>query len=154
MKISRQWFLLLILIFFSCNEKKENNVLKIKTQKTEFPENEVKEIIKEFYISYISQSLDSISPKENEQKLDSIKQIFCTKSLLDSIENEFTNNELDYDPIINAQDCSSEMLKSLVIEKNPEKINSFIVMFLSYKYDSSISKLNVTIDKIHGKYKI
>jgi len=145
--------LLLLQLVISCKENDKKDKLDLDNQKVEFSESEIKKMIKEFYTAYITQSLDTISPNKNIEKLDSISQIYCTKSLLDSIKNEFENNELDYDPIINGQDTHPEMLKTMMINKN-KKVNKYNVMFLSDTYDSSFEEVNLTIVKEGNKYKI
>ena len=120
----------------------------------EYSETEIENMIRKFYIAYISESISSIPASELQKKLDSITQIYCTKSLLDSIDNEFKNNELDYDPFLNAQDSSPEMLKTLSIHKRSQKENIYTVMYLSDKYDSTFTKIYLTISKIDGKYKV
>ena len=110
--------LLLLQLVISCKENDKTDKLDVNNQKVEFSDTEIKQMIKEFYTAYITQSLDTIAPNKNIEKLDSISQIYCTKFLLDSIKNEFENNELDYDPIINGQDTHPEMLKTMMINKN------------------------------------
>lgn len=145
--------LLLLQLVISCKENNKTDKLDVNNQKVEFSESEIKKMIKEFYTAYITQSLDTIAPNKNIEKLDSISQIYCTKALLDSIKNEFENNELDYDPIINGQDTHPEMLKTMMINKN-KKVNSYKVKFLSDTYDSSFEEVNVSIVKEGNKYKI
>jgi hypothetical protein len=152
-KIYYGCILVLLQLVISCKENDKTDKLDVNNQKVEFSESEIKKMIKEFYTAYITQSLDTISPNENIEKLDSISQIYCTKTLLDSIKNEFENNELDYDPIINGQDTHPEMLKTMMINKN-KKVNKYNVMFLSDTYDSSFEEVNLTIIKQGDKYKI
>jgi len=147
------YILFLLQLVISCKENDKKDKLDVDNQKVEFSDTEIKKMIKEFYTAYITQSLDTISSNENIEKLDSISQIYCTKSLLDSIKNEFENNELDYDPIINAQDTHPEMLKTMMINKN-QKVNKYKVMFLSDTYDSSFEEVNLSIVKEGNKYKI
>ena len=152
-KIYYGYILLLSQLVISCKENGKTDKLDVYNQKVEFSESESKKMIKEFYTAYITQSLDTIAPNKNIEKLDSISQIYCTKALLDSIKNEFENNELDYDPIINGQDTHPEMLKTMMINKNI-KANKYSVMFLSDTYDSSFEEVNLTIIKKGDKYKI
>ena len=156
MKISKIGFfciLVLIQIISSCREKHESDDLKMNNPKEEFPEKEVKGMIKEFYKAYISQSLDSTSPKKNSARLDSITKIYCTKSLLDSINKEFTTYDLDYDPFLRAQDSDPAML-DFIIEKMEKKENVYRIMFLSYQYDSSFEMITFKVTKDDGKYMI
>lgn len=152
-KIYYGCILLLLQLVISCKENDKTDKLDVNNQKVEFSESEIKKMIKEFYTAYITQSLDTIAPNKNIEKLDSISQIYCTKALLDSIKNEFENNELDYDPIINGQDSHPVMLKTMIINKD-KKVNKYIVLFLSDTYDSSIEVVNLTIIKQGDKYKI
>jgi len=152
-KIYYGCILLLLQLVISCKENDKTDKLDVNNQKVEFSDTEIKKMIKEFYTAYITQSLDTIAPNKNIEKLDSISQIYCTKALLDSIKNEFENNELDYDPIINGQDSHPVMLKTMIINKD-KKVNKYIVLFLSDTYDSSIEVVNLTIIKQGDKYKI
>lgn len=145
--------LLLLQLVISCKKNDKTDKLDVNNQKVEFSDAEIKKMIKKFYTAYITQSLDTIAPNKNNEKLDSISQIYCTRALLDSIKNEFEKNELDYDPIINGQDTHPEMLKSMMINKN-QKVNKYKVMFLSDTYDSSFEEVNLTIIKQGDKYKI
>lgn len=145
--------LLIIIFIFSSCKKNENKVIKIKA-KTEYSEKEIKSMIREFYSVYVTEFLSKNNLNEQKKKLDSITQIYSTKSLLDSINYEFKNNELDYDPFLNAQDANLQMLKTLIIQKSKQKENLYRVMYLTNEYDSSFTNITLTISKENGRYKI
>src|SRR2546430_17492997 len=66
-------------------------------------------MLKNFYTAYMSEfSIVKTNTMQTfETRLDSIKKQYCTTNLIDSINKKFKKNELDYDPLINAQDSDS-----------------------------------------------
>ena len=89
-----------VILFTSCKKGDENP--------------EAKAMLLKFYKSYISEVASSRDLKQMETRLDSLKKIYCTKSLIDSVNVEFEDG-LDYDPFINAQDADSKMLETLSV---------------------------------------
>ena len=70
--------LLLLQLVISCKENDKTDKLDVNNQKVEFSDTEIKQMIKEFYTAYITQSLDTIAPNKNIEKLDSISQIYLS----------------------------------------------------------------------------
>ncbi len=122
--------------------------------KNDNSETEIKDRIKNFYTSYIEISSSSIPLSEMNKKLDSVTKIYCTKDLLDSISYKFENEELDYDPFINAQDSKMSMLKSLMIFKDKKNENLYTVIYTDDINDSSTTEIVLTIVNENGNYKI
>lgn len=116
------WIKLLVILFlYSCKKEQIVSNAELKTEKSNTikTDKQMEKMLMTFYTSYL-QEFSNQNLKESERKLDSIKDRYCTKTLLDSISNEFENNELDYDPFIKAQDVSVNMIKSLSINKVEE----------------------------------
>ncbi|WP_264520649.1 YbjP/YqhG family protein [Flavobacterium sp. N1994] len=144
--------LILIFILSSC-KKNESTAHESKTRVVN-SEKEIKNTIRAFYSAYITESLSEEPLKEQKKKLDSITQIYVTQSLLDSINYEFKNNALDYDPFLNTQDTTPQMLKTLIIKKSKQNGNCYTVLFLSDAYDNSFTTITLKISNENGSYKI
>ncbi len=99
-----------------------------------------------FYTSYINEC--SIVPT-NFEKIDSIKNKYCTTNLLNKNKELYETQELDYDLFLNAQDCTNLSLKTLTIQKDSTKNNVYVV---SYSYGDNPIRLFVI--KENGIYKI
>ncbi|WP_106604844.1 DUF3828 domain-containing protein [Chitinophaga ginsengisoli] len=102
-------------------------------------------MLKQFYSSYIA-SWDSPDIKKSEL----IKKQYCTKKILNRIADD---EELDADPFLQAQDTDIDWLKTLVISKDTQKPNVYIVSYLdNYTKKRIVNKLLVI--KEGQKYKI
>ena len=94
-------------------------------------------MLKQFYTSYITASEESLSEKE----LNLIRKQYCTPKILNRIAKD---EELDSDPFVNAQDTNMDWLRTLVISKDPQKANVYIVSYLdTYSQKRTIIKLLV-----------
>ena len=113
-------------------------------------------MLEEFYKSYITEMISSTPPKLVDEKLDSIKSEYCTTNLLQKVEEQ----ELDYDPFLNAQDSKSECLETLNITIDSIKSNSYIINYYVNILDPSYKKIkeevtiHVAVIKEEGSYKI
>lgn len=87
-----------------------------------------------------------------KKRLDSLKEIYCTKSLIDSINVEFEDG-LDYDPFIDAQDADSKMLETLSISYLKNSKNKYIVKFKN-NFLKTETKIYVKIIDENGQFKI
>ncbi|MDR1403547.1 MAG: YbjP/YqhG family protein [Tannerellaceae bacterium] len=79
-------------------------------------------LLKEFYTAYIS-CCDS--PDGDWETLRSIRNKYLTKSLQDKLEHP----DLDYDPIIQAQDCDKSWIETLEIKPDAERQNVYDVYY-------------------------
>ncbi|MDX6189718.1 DUF3828 domain-containing protein [Flavobacterium sp. Fl-318] len=148
MKRRHLFFIVIVLLIISCKKNDEKNKTELSSTDTKIAdESNSKEILNAFYVAYLHEFTNS-NLKESERKLDSLKNKYCKKTLLDSISNEFENNELDYDPFINAQDVSEKMIESLSIENVVGQKNKFQVKFHD---DSSENKTNIMVTITDGK---
>lgn len=100
------------------NNLTAQNTLQVKSS----DDKEIVAMLKIFYKEYITEN-DKMPL--NELKISAIKKKYCTKKLLEKI----TKDDLDYDPLVNAQDISLYYLKTMKITKEPKKLNTFQVCF-------------------------
>lgn len=105
-------------------------------------------MLKDFYKAYTSE-IETIDV--NWVKVDSIKNLYCTQRLLDWRQNE----ELDYDPFINAQDLNPELYKILNISRDNSTENKFVVTYNYFENQPGYeSKIKLIVIKSGDKYKI
>jgi hypothetical protein len=105
-------------------------------------------VLKEFYRAYTTeiQHIDL-----NSERLDSIEKKYCTQKLLDWWENE----ELNYDPFINAQDLNPELYKILNIYRDNSRENKFIVTYNYFENKPEYeSKIELIVIRSGDGYKI
>lgn len=89
---------------------------------------EAEVMLAKFYKSYIGEVASYRDFKQMNRKLDSLKKIYCTKSLIDSINVEYEDG-LDYDPFINAQDADSTMIETLSVSYLKNSKNKYVIRF-------------------------
>jgi hypothetical protein len=111
-----------------------------------FTDEQALKMLKSFYNEYISEI--SIMPM-NEEKVQEIKTNFCTKNLL----NKLNDKELDNDRFIEAQDCDIELLKKLNFKKKAKTENTFVVSYLDNASRKLIS-IELIVVKQDEIYKI
>lgn len=131
MNLIKNVFFIIFIIAVSCNEKIDHS-------------SEIENRLKIFYNEYIKE-LDNMPI--NQKKIDLIKQLYITDSLLAMIEQE----HLDYDPLLKAQDVNTEMLNTLKILKI-ERLKYSICYFSSYKNNEIC--IIVSVLKTDKGYKI
>lgn len=124
----------------------------IPEQSSSTSDEQIIHLCKSFYISYITEISEDTSVNLFN-KLDSIKQIYCTNDLLENIRRKTENHEMESDPFIKAQDANIKWLKTLSVEKDPQKRYWYNVSYID-NYDGSkvIIKLKFVEEK--GFYKI
>jgi hypothetical protein len=132
-------FFLLTMVFIS-------SLIQCQT-KTE--EEQITDMLRTFYIDYITE----ISRAASDNVLDSLKQIYCTPALLERIQNELNNRNIDYDPLIYAQDASTDWLKTLTIKKDTVSLGYYNI---SYKdqYDGITTKIKLRVIKQNDSFMI
>lgn len=149
-------FISLFMISFlnSCKKEELKTKVALKTENTISLEanQQIEKMLVTFYSSYLKE-FSNENLHESERKLDSIKVKYCTKSLLDSISNEFENNGLDYDPFIKAQDVSSAMMESLIVKKISDSENKFKVQYFE-KDSGNQTNIFVSVVNENGSFKI
>ena len=100
----------------------------------------------EFYKSYLI-ACDNFKTSHEQLKL--LKSKNCTERLLSYLDN----NQLDYDPFLDAQDCDMKWLESLNV-KPLNKTDNVFVMSYNTGWQDKVVKLKLTILKSDGHYKI
>lgn len=106
-------------------------------------------MLKSFYTSYITEVAES----GNDKTLETVKSKYCSDNLLRKIKTQIENEELDYDPFINAQDSDKAWLKTLSITKDPHKLNIFVVSYTD-NYTGKPVTVKLSVIKFKGLYKI
>jgi hypothetical protein len=82
--------------------------------------------IKEFYIAYNTAWSANVAPKVLNRKLDSLKIKYCAITLMIDLKGDG-----DHDALINDQYTDVQHLKTLIVTKDPAKINSYIVSYIA-----------------------
>lgn len=85
----------------------------------------------------------------NLEKIDSIKNLYCSPKLLDSLQQQ----EPDYDPFINAQDLDDDLNKKLSIAKDTPAESIYITSYMDNYHHRKI-KIKLWVKEIAGHYKI
>lgn len=138
-KIIVLFFAAIMIFFYSCCNSAQNNTSE---------DQQIRDMLKEFYTSYMTQ----ISEGKDLKTARAIPKKYCTIGLLKAIEND---KELDYDPLLSAQDADVVWLKTLSIKKNIEIPNGYIITYESTsKYDNEKASIKLTVVKEKDGYKI
>lgn len=88
-------------------------------------------------------------------KIELLKNKYCTKNFLIKLEKAFAN-DLDYDPLVNAQDFDMKDYETLKINRDKRKKNVYHVSFGYFEYDKKNIQppIKMVIVKDKGMYKI
>jgi hypothetical protein len=106
-------------------------------------------MLQNFYKEYITEIAQDTSSGFPDREA-AIKEKYCTRRLIDSISS--LDDDLDYDPLIYAQDANMEMLQSLIILKDQKKSHAFIA---SWKGDyNEVGTIHLMVARVNGNYKI
>jgi len=84
------------------------------------------QIIKEFYTAYNTAWSANVTPKELDQRLDSLKMKYCSIALMIDLKGD-----IDHDVLINDQYTDVHHLKTLSVSKDKSKVNSYIVSYIA-----------------------
>ncbi|MFV0420415.1 MAG: DUF3828 domain-containing protein [Dysgonomonas sp.] len=103
--------------------------------------------IKEFYTAYILEC-DKPLPLDLK-KINSIKSKYLTKKLQEKLKEA----DLDYDPILNAQDCDKKWIETLRISPDTEQKNIYIISYMD-DYNRDYNQIRLTVTKVGEKYLI
>ncbi|MDR3142339.1 MAG: YbjP/YqhG family protein [Tannerellaceae bacterium] len=134
--------LALAIVILSCGQK-----AKSKTSVTQVDNREERAIqtLKEFYAAYISEC-DNLNG--NLETMASIRNKYLTKTLRNKLEEQ----ELDYDPIIQAQDCDKQTITTLEI--NPEPGRNVYNVCYTFPYDNQKICIKLFLMEEKGSYLI
>jgi len=110
-------------------------------------DNKIKTILHAFYTTYIRAGCEELSPNF-ETKLERIKMRYCTSKFVKNLKERTETGEIDWDPLIDAQDFNPKWIQTLSIKKDFERINEYDVSYFDdYEHKDCIMK--VTVSK-HG----
>jgi hypothetical protein len=109
--------------FFLIAESLQNTRSKTSIAQVDNGEENAIQTLKEFYTAYIS-ACDSPG---SSKAMDSIRKKYLTKALLNKLEDP--ELELDYDPILQAQDCDKGTIQTLEIEPETGQRNVYNVCY-------------------------
>jgi hypothetical protein len=107
---------------------------------------QIKKRLNDFYICYIKENSKTIG---NTKTIDAIQKKYCTEKLL----NKIKNDELDYDPILNAQDCDILWLKTLKILKDSKMKDLYFVTYID-TFSKKKNTIKLIVIKEDGNFKI
>jgi hypothetical protein len=108
-----------------------------------FSEQRIKEMLKNFYTSYI---IENSTFPVNQKKRDSIEHRYCTKNVF----NQFEGN-IEYDIFLRSQMVDTLILKSMTFRKDSAKDNLY---YVSYSYNKDHVTIKLLIIKEKDEYKI
>lgn len=129
-------FILPIMIFFNCCCQ----VQSISSDK------QIVKLLKTFYVDYIT---ESTTMPVNLKRIDVIKRKYCTARFITKIEKQ----ELDYDVILNAQDCDLEWLKTLSVTKDSKRVNTYIVSYID-NFSKKKNAISLVVVSEKGEFKV
>jgi len=132
-------FLIADLLFFSGTTKAQNPVA----------DKGASLMLKEFYTTYMTEVAGSAPPKEFEKKLTLLKRKYCTTTFINKIPK--LAEQTDSDPVIKAQDSSTECVRTLIINPDLKKPNQYIA---SYTDGYSKVMIHIAVVKQNGAYMI
>jgi len=113
-----------------------------------FSDNEAKVTLRSFYTSYMTE-FSNLSPSR-EKKLNAIKSKYCTESLLKKL--PALAEQTDSDPLLKAQDSDAAWLKTLTVEKDLKKPNTYNVSYVDGGNNKTI--IHLTLIKQSNAIKI
>jgi hypothetical protein len=101
--------------------------------------------LKEFYTMYIT---ECAKVPENWENINSLKEKYLTKEL----QKKLKDKDIDYDPVINAQDCDEDWIRTLKINTVEGK-DVYTVCFVS-SFDNQMTCIKLHLVNADGKYLI
>ncbi|MBK0402091.1 hypothetical protein I5M27_03790 [Adhaeribacter sp. BT258] len=107
--------------------------------------------IKKFYQEYngeLSKEAESIS------KRDSILKSYCTSRLVSFLEKQYRENELDWDPFLNAQDMNIKTPETLRVIKENSKYNLYSISYVWAPTGDTVDNIGLIIINEKGTPKI
>lgn len=101
------------------------------------------EFVENFYKEYIT-GLSEMPM--NFDRVDSIKRSFLTEELYEKLEEQ----QLDFDPFLNAQDFDDNILEKIAYNEHPEKIDVVKVSYIDGYTSSTISIFLEVVELANG----
>jgi hypothetical protein len=147
---------ILFLLSFFVTAISENNF----SQSNLSEEKQVIKTLRTFYKEYFTEQtkigVDGIvGTGTNYAKVELIRKKYCTQNFLVKL-RKTTENELDYDPLVNAQDFDMKSYETLKIIRDKKGSNVYLISFDYFKYDKDNIQepIKIVIVKDKGIYKI
>lgn len=114
--------------------------------KAKAPEENASQWLKQFYTDYITKCYTGASGEE----INAFQKKNCTAAYFNELRS---NEEMDVDPFLNAQDCDTATIKTLRVDKDPQVKDRYVV---SYSWSTSESRKDilVTITREQDAFKI
>lgn len=146
-------FILILVITQSCFKKSENDIVKSevkvlkenkKNSELAFHNDTITKNLKDFYRLYLTENAKNVVDKDFLEKL---KNKYLTRKLIVMLEK----TELNYDPLVNAQDYNIDWLKNIVVSKDNLKTDTYNVIITDNNIKTIISLI---IKKEQNQYKI
>jgi hypothetical protein len=149
---------ILLLAIFSGIFTSENSYSQNKTSEEKQIIKTLRTFYREYFLEETKTKIDTDGTAgigTDYTKIELLKKKYCTKNFLIKLEKAFAN-ELDYDPLVNAQDFDMKDYETLKIIKDKTKSNVYLVSFGYFEYDkNNIQKpIKMVIVKDKGMYKI
>jgi len=107
---------------------------------------QIVELLKAFYVNYIT---ENAKMPVNLKSVEAIKKKYCTARFISKIEKK----ELDYDVILNAQDCDLEWLKTLSVTKDSKRLNTYVVSYVD-NYSKKMNSISLVVVSEKGEFKV
>jgi hypothetical protein len=82
--------------------------------------------IEKFYNDYITELSRNDFQNVNA---DSVLKMYCTPRLISFLKTQYSENELDYDPFLNAQDVDKGIINTLEVRKDKSTYNLYSVSY-------------------------
>ena len=144
----------LLLVFFtiqSCGQSSSKNLNSQEndistTSVTSYEEEKTIQFLKEFYVAYI---LECDKPDGNWKTLLSLRNKHLTKNLIKRLDEL----DLDYDPIIEGQDCDKSWLNTLEVNSEEGQKNVFNICFF-YAFENQMKCIRLSVVYDDGNYLI
>src|SRR5688572_14383145 len=108
-------------------------------------------LIKQFYKAYNGElSKEDFSSSKRE----SILKTYCTARFISFLNKQFRENELDWDPFLNAQDTHIKTTETLKVKKVKSKYNLYSISYVWAPTGEIIDKIGLIVINENGKPKI
>lgn len=115
-------------------------------QKANATEENVRQWLKQFYADYIVKCYTGASGEE----IKAFQKNSCTAAYFNELQSD---EEMDVDPFLQAQDCDTATIKTLRVDKDPQVKDRYIVSYY-WSTPESRKDILVTITKEQGSFKI
>ncbi|MET4140950.1 hypothetical protein [Pedobacter sp. UYP1] len=101
-------------------------------------------MLTDFYTAYISAAADHESDLNvSEAKMDALKHRYCTTACQKRI--KVLIDETDADPIIQAQDCDKTILNTIIVKKDNQKPNRYVVTYIDKSNHNKKTTIYLTL---------